>query len=506
MKQQKKETLDLDEQIQSLAGDIYVEIEDKVSSFVASYIKNKELSNEDIEQHKHYQLLKSLHEQLQTTFNNAREHAIEQQTKLKKNIDSLNKKHIESDRELKGLEQLNTAKLTDSEQGLKDKLRELSSVSEQLIKSVGSEKSLKIAVVKAKEESIQLTQKVESFEKSEVNLAKNDKAKSATIDVQNQQISALTLQLNNAVSELDYIKAEHDQSSILTSQQQTQEKQQLEELQQAKEHLKDQITKLDDQLKSVNHTYSLEINNEKQLYVSLQEKHEVDIVQLKAMNTEYQGELERTVLLTKETQQRSASFEKIVDEKNIEIKGLKEKCITDKDLFDLNLAQAHKQKSSLKNALADKALFIDESNKKYKNDTDELQQVIKIHQQKISKQDEKLIFSIKQLDLLQQKKDDILAESEKTQNLIVNLEKENLVLKEKADSAQENAVNIQQRVDGNREKQELEYSKARETIKYLRDENTKLSAKLEQQVSELEDKLREYRLRFEYAQKQLNNN
>ena len=56
MKQQKKETLDLDEQIQSLAGDIYVEIEDKVSSFVASYIKNKELSNEDIEQHKHYQL------------------------------------------------------------------------------------------------------------------------------------------------------------------------------------------------------------------------------------------------------------------------------------------------------------------------------------------------------------------------------------------------------------------------------------------------------------------
>ena len=170
------------------------------------------------------------------------------------------------------------------------------------------------------------------------------------------------------------------------------------------------------------------------------------------------------------------------------------------------MAQAHKQKSSLKNTLADRALFINESNKKYKNDTDELQQVIKIHQQKISKQDEKLIFSIKQLDLLQQKKDDILAESEKTQNLIVNLEKENLVLKEKADSAQENAVNIQQRVDGNREKQELEYSKARETIKYLRDENTKLSAKLEQQVSELEDKLREYRLRFEYAQKQLNNN
>jgi chromosome segregation ATPase len=54
-----------------------------------------------------------------------------------------------------------------------------------------------------------------------------------------------------------------------------------------------------------------------------------------------------------------------------------------------------------------------------------------------------------------------------------------------------------------KEKQEVEYNKARETIKYLRDENTELNRKLEQQINALEDKLTEYRLRFDYAQKQL---
>ena len=55
----------------------------------------------------------------------------------------------------------------------------------------------------------------------------------------------------------------------------------------------------------------------------------------------------------------------------------------------------------------------------------------------------------------------------------------------------------------NKDKQELEYNKARETIKFLRDENTDLQLKLTEQVTQLEDQLREYRLRFEYAQKQI---
>lgn len=55
----------------------------------------------------------------------------------------------------------------------------------------------------------------------------------------------------------------------------------------------------------------------------------------------------------------------------------------------------------------------------------------------------------------------------------------------------------------NKDKQEVEYNKIRETIKYLGDENTELNLKLEQQVNALKDKLTAYRLRFDYAQKQL---
>ena len=40
----------------------------------------------------------------------------------------------------------------------------------------------------------------------------------------------------------------------------------------------------------------------------------------------------------------------------------------------------------------------------------------------------------------------------------------------------------------NKDKQEVEYNKARETIKYLRDENTELNLKLEQQINALKDR------------------
>ena len=76
-------------------------------------------------------------------------------------------------------------------------------------------------------------------------------------------------------------------------------------------------------------------------------------------------------------------------------------------------------------------------------------------------------------------------------------------LKEQVESLKGEAHSREQRFETGREKQEIEYNKARETIKYLRDENNDLNTKLEQQVTELQDKLTEYRLRFEYAQKEL---
>jgi len=64
-------------------------------------------------------------------------------------------------------------------------------------------------------------------------------------------------------------------------------------------------------------------------------------------------------------------------------------------------------------------------------------------------------------------------------------------------------IQLQQRLVSARDQLRKDGDNARDTIKYLRDENIDLNAKLEQQVSALEGKLTEYRLRFEYAQKQL---
>lgn len=85
-------------------------------------------------------------------------------------------------------------------------------------------------------------------------------------------------------------------------------------------------------------------------------------------------------------------------------------------------------------------------------------------------------------------------------------------LTEQVKVAQEEQDNILQRLNNTRDKQEIENNKVRETIKFLRDENHQLinettdqKADYIEQLNVIEHKLTEYRLKFEYAQKQLAN-
>jgi tRNA U34 5-methylaminomethyl-2-thiouridine-forming methyltransferase MnmC len=86
-------------------------------------------------------------------------------------------------------------------------------------------------------------------------------------------------------------------------------------------------------------------------------------------------------------------------------------------------------------------------------------------------------------------------------------------LKSQVTLAQEGQQKILNRFNASREKQEKDNDKVRETIKYLRDENNDMitdnnrqKEAFIEQTSELENKLTEYRLKFEYAQKQLTQN
>jgi len=92
-------------------------------------------------------------------------------------------------------------------------------------------------------------------------------------------------------------------------------------------------------------------------------------------------------------------------------------------------------------------------------------------------------------------------------------QQEVIALKEQLTLAQEGQENMLSRFNNTREKQERENTQVRETIKYLRDENNSLinqhnekEQQILEQMAELETKVTEYRLKFEYAQKQLTSN
>jgi len=99
------------------------------------------------------------------------------------------------------------------------------------------------------------------------------------------------------------------------------------------------------------------------------------------------------------------------------------------------------------------------------------------------------------------------------QSNIKSYQKEVESLKSQTKLAQEGQQNILNRFNTSRDKQAKDNDQVRETIKYLRDENSEMitqhnekKKQFIEQTHDLESKLTEYRLKFEYAQKQLTQN
>ncbi len=99
------------------------------------------------------------------------------------------------------------------------------------------------------------------------------------------------------------------------------------------------------------------------------------------------------------------------------------------------------------------------------------------------------------------------------QSNIKSYQKEVESLKSQTKLAQEGQQNILNRFNTSRDKQAKYNDQVRETIKYLRDENSEMitqhnekKKQFIEQTHDLESKLTEYRLKFEYAQKQLTQN
>ncbi len=620
---QKKLPSDIEENIQNLAGDIYLQIEDKITALLTSYTDNIDVSPEVITTHPLYVTLEEQLQSQQLLATKSQQENNSELEILKAEQKAQHSQLAQLQEELTNAENLNSAKLTDSEQILKDKLAENS----QLVKQVATlnqeneQQKQQLKTVSLAAENATTTLNELTSEKDA--LAKNDKAKAATLSVQNQQYSDLQLKFDQVSSELEYLKAEQEHKLLSTSEQLNHEQQQVnllhEQISALQKELKNKQVSVDQQqatITKVEHensdltvkVSSLEqtIGQIEQDAVSAQQQYEKEKQQI---NDKWLNEQEKNALVLKqlsadneqvikqihEAERNIQALENKLSEANGELvaankqhlqvvdtvnslelelqksQAVSAKLSTDNLHLKTSLEQSEHKHNSNNEQQAKQIAELTQTLDKSVNEAKNSQQTIadlsqenhtqleKINvllsrneneqlkfKQAIDKQDENhkqvvtghlqvLADKNKALTELQRQAD--TTASDLTQQLeaqvtkaetamakfselelsytqaLENVEKieQDLNKKQtqlttvKAELDQDRARTAKNRLQHqeNKGKQEVEYNKARETIKYLRDENTELNRKLDQQINELEDKLTEYRLRFEYAQKQI---
>ena len=414
-----------------------------------------------------------------------------------------------------GLTALSPEKLAENAK-LLDKVQLLESTNEQQRNQItDTEKRIK-------EQQKQL----ETLTQSETSLQKNAQAKSATLDVQNQQISELQNQLNVSLAELAHIKAEQTQNSSSS-------KLALSEYQQREQSFKQQVEQAENDQKQSQvlieslHAKIADLEEEKQ---ALQKKITDQAEQIQNQETAIAASQQQFDTKVQQLKEVQADNDKVAADKNAQINALQ--TMNEQVSETLETTTASLKESEDKQKEQDKILAalkiehhdLQQNNAQLQQTVDQQQQQLdeekaaNIQQQQQSK--DKLAEIAKRLASsedqqsknahnlmqLQQSYDNLAASFEQAKQEIDHYQIITENLTKDLEQATNNIEQNQQRHNAQiekRDKQEVEYNKARDTIKYLRDENAELSQKLENQVSELETKLTEYRLRFEYAQKEL---
>jgi hypothetical protein len=577
---------DVEEQIQSLASDIYIQVEDKLTQLISTAVKTE--TSKNIDQQSQY--LSDKEQSLQKDFTEKQQLQLEEVTQLKqalaeKQVDEATNKQnfqveltqntinysetIESlEKEIVNLKQQQTLqqdkkqisnnkldeKLLETEQKLNDRNQEIDGLNGRVMVLTEQEQSLTTQLTVAKEQ-IQLNAKQQNETVAAVKTQADASAK--------QQIETLTeqLQLNEkqysealtAIKEQTETSAKQ-QIDVLTEKLKLTEKQQSEAVivikTQAEATAKQQIDVLteklhklesesarmqteaqqsgDTKVKGLEQKISQlekqadqEKNDKAELQQQLSiQKKSIDVEQDKNKQAE-QKTHDFQAQIIKITEQAASDKQQLIDE----IKSIKEGAEQSKQQHLDEIKAIHDDAEKVKQLHLDeiKAIHVDTEKVKQlhldeiKAIHEEAEQVKQSHLGEINTINE-TAKEIKELQTVAQQK---IIELEKAneqlndklateQNDIKLYQQEVSVLTEQVRVAQEGQENILQRFNRNRDKQEIENNKVRETIKFLRDENHQLisdiseqKAQFDDQKSELEHKLTEYRLKFEYAQKQL---
>jgi len=451
MAEKDKLSKEVEEQIQSLASDVYIQIEEKLTQLISTVTPKKSVEKFNITQDPAYLALQN---DYQTSQNELIEnskcfseqiHQLKQHTcSLKKQLDDEQSKQVNSDATLKEKDENSATKLAQlAQENIELKQQQLqkqiAANEKALLEQQHVILSLKESLAVSESQTQSLTERLTAVEQqrndsnnklqtAEASWKTTDALQTNSLTEQKNQIKALTKQLNTSVTDFDRIQKQYQQ----------------------------QITNL------------------------IQESEQ----KLSQLN----GQLQQSQIIEEKQQ-------KIVADQQVQLVGFDEK-IKQKIKEEQNYKQTIKQLNNEQSQIQQQLLA-----DKKENDLQRQQQQ---RDQGISQQ------QINQLEIKNQE----LANSLKTEQADIALyQKEVSALKSQVTLAQEGQENILNRFNANREKQEKDNNQVRETIKYLRDENNDMitqnniqKEEFIEKTSELEHKLTEYRLKFEYAQKQLTQN
>lgn len=526
---------DFEDQIQSLAGDIYIQVEEKVSALLSTLTStvNEELSLEQIEQQTHYKTLKKFQAQTQAEFDKTRQDAEKRLLELEQYNAKLNEQVSQNQQELKNIAQLSNAKLSDTDVVLKEKINEVDELTKQVERFVTQEQQIKEKLADSEQKIKELIELKTKFDQVEANLMKADKADKAKVvalDIQSHQIEELQLQVNNANGELEQLQLERSKTVESNTKELLKEQKLTVELNEKIDELTKQIQQVNEIQKStvksgeeqLNKTQLLtkENNDLMSLIAEHKEKQKADFKSMELQKVEAQtlkNELNDLDIKFKQEQKNS-------EDKTAQLTTLKQEhgkqdkqqqTATDKisilELANQQLQKQHEQFLQEQKKSTDNLHIIA---KEYQDKIAQLTERLTSSEQKIAHDNKTLLQSESVLELekkqstekladLQQKYDSITTELESERTTLSNHMENMIVLEKKLQQSQSEQGDVQQRIDLAKLKFENDNNQARETIKYLRDENHDITTKSQQRITELEDKLTEYRLRFEYAQKQL---
>jgi len=500
MAEKKMLSNEVEEQIQSLASDVYIQIEEKLTQLICTVTKKESAKKIDIKEDPVYLALQHDYQTSQNELTEKNKSLSEQTHQLEQNT-SLLKKQLDNERTKQASNDVTLKKRdTDSTTKIAQLSQENIKIKQQLADEKDKQEGRKLNYqVELTQTSINFTETIERLEHE------NRLLKSALV----QEQQTLSSEQQSLKTELNEKTAELSQTIENLEQELSEQRNQLHhEQNQAKANIQQSQNQIVSNEK--------ELLNKHQEIVVLNESLAASTEQYQSLNERLNATVSDLAHTQAQHQQQVNSFKQKSSQLNEQLQHYQineesqHKVIADQQVqmfdFEEEIKLKRKEGQDFKQVI--KQLNNEQSQIKQQQLTDKKENDVqeKQHQQAQKASQQK----INQLEIKSQE----LTSSLITEKADIKLyQKEVSALKSQVTLAQEGYENILNRFNTNREKQEKDNDQVRETIKYLRDENNDMITQINQQkegfierTSELEQQLIEYRLKFEYAQKQLTQN